>query len=117
MNQNMSHAFNHIPFYFRMCFSKFFSKHIHCFADYLNMLNKTIENNRIVYYILIFIPILITKNNINRRQNMFKSAFIFNLFSHISTVCPFRHSFQQMALNIQLLLNRYCVLVSCSMLS
>ena len=59
MNQNMSHTFNYIPFYFSMCFPKFFCKHIYSFTNYLDMLNKSIKNNRIIYYILIFIPILI----------------------------------------------------------
>ena len=52
MHENMSHSLDGIPFYLRMREFEFFSKHIHCFSNYLNVLYKTKEDNRIVFNLI-----------------------------------------------------------------
>lgn len=82
MHQNMSHALNHFPFNFRMRTFEFLCEHIYCFTYYLNMFDKPVENNWVVFNIYVVIFTFIVEYNFNGGQNVFESSFVFNLFSH-----------------------------------
>lgn len=79
----MSHTFNNIPFNLRMGIPKLFCKHIYGFTDNLNMFHKSIEYDGVVYNCLVFIFIFVVEYYFDGRQDVLKSSFIFNLFSHI----------------------------------
>lgn len=79
----MSHTFNYIPFNFRVGSPKLFCKHIYGFTDNLNMFHKSIEYNGVVCDALVFIFVFVVEYYFNGRQDVLKSSFVFNLFSHI----------------------------------
>ncbi len=99
VHQNMAHAFDYIPFNFRMRRAEFLGQHINRLSDDLHMFHETKKHDGIFLNLLQRVMPLAFQYHANGVKNMPEPVLIPYLLSHKSISCRGWHSPRQTGAN------------------